>query len=92
MADREEQLGFELGGSDPAGPGSPNLDAIREDLGLILQEAADASAEGPWDHRTLRYKKIVFLQLAKLLPDDEGEQLRFDFAEQYERIEGLLAA
>jgi DNA transposition AAA+ family ATPase len=91
MHDHEEQLGFELGGQEPA-PGHPNLSEIREDLAAILAEARQATSDGPWDIRSLRYKKIVFLQLVKLLPDDEGEQLGFDFLGEVERIEALLAA
>lgn len=91
MHDREEQLGFELGGDDRA-PDFPNLREIREDLDTILDEARHASAEGPWDHHALRYKKIVFLQLVKLLPEEEGAQLSFDFLGELKRIEALLAA
>lgn len=91
MSEQEEQLGFELGGDQPT-PGHLNLREIREDLEALLDEARLASAEGPWDIRALRYKRIVFLQLAKLLPPDEGEQLSFDFLGEYERIETLLAA
>jgi hypothetical protein len=91
MQDHEGQLGFELGGEQPL-PGQPNLQEIREDLAAILDEARGVTSEGPWDMRSLRYKKIVFLQLVKLLPDEEGEQLGFDFLEEVERIETLLAA
>ena len=91
MQDQEEQLGFELGGEEPI-PGQPNLREIREDLEAILDEARGATSDGPWDVRSLRYKKIVFLQLVKLLPEDEGEQLSFDFLGEFERIEALLAA
>jgi hypothetical protein len=91
MDDREEQLGFELGGDEPS-PGFPNLREVREDLSAILDQARDASAEGPWDLASLRYKKIVFLQLVKLLPDEEGEQFSFSFLDECQRIEALLAA
>lgn len=91
MQDREEQLGFELGG-DEAAPGQPNLREVREDLNAILDEARNATTDGPWDSMALRYKRIVFLQLVQLLPEDEGEQLSFDFLGEVERIEALLAA
>lgn len=91
MYDHEEQLGFELGSDKPV-PGQPNLREIREDLEAILDEARGATSEGPWDAGALRYKKIVFLRLVKLLPDDEGEQLSFNFLEEVERIEAVLAA
>jgi hypothetical protein len=91
MQQDDEQLGFELG-CDGAAPGQPNLREIREDLESILDEARLASGEGPWDPSALRYKKIVFLQLVKLLPTEEVEQLRFDFLGEVERLEALLAA
>ena len=91
MPHDHEQLGFELG-CEAHRTGEPNLREIREDLESILDEARLASAEGPWDPKALRYKKIEFLQLAKLLPFEEVEQLRFDFLGEVERIEALLAA
>ncbi len=91
MQEHEKQLGFELGGDEPS-PDFPNLREVREDLAAILDEARHASADGPWDMASLKYKKIVFLQLARLLPDDESEQLSFNFLGEVERIEALLAA
>ncbi len=40
----------------------------------------------------MRYNKIVFLQMAKWLPDAEAEQYCFQFLAKFERIEALLAA
>lgn len=40
----------------------------------------------------MRYNKIVFLQMATWLPDDEAEQYGFQFLAEIERIEALLAA
>jgi hypothetical protein len=92
MDDREEQLGFQLGDAPIAGAYTPNLQHIREDLESLLLEARSGVDESPWDERTLRYKKIVFLQMTRWLPDDEAEQLCFEFARELERIEHLLAA
>lgn len=92
MNNDDEQLGFELG-TEPVAIGyTPNLAHIREDLTAILNEARSAPDASPWDLRTFRYKRIVFLQMAKWLPDDEAEQLCFEFAKEVERIEQLLAA
>jgi hypothetical protein len=91
MQDQEEQLGFELGGEEP-GPGQPNLREIREDLSAILDEARHADADGPWNPSALRYKRIVFLRLVQLLPEQEAEQLSFDFLAEVQRLEVLLAA
>ena len=91
MNDQEEQLGFELG-VEAIASGEPNLGEIREDLADLLEQARRATVDGPWDLRALRYNKIVFLRLAQLLPDAEGEQFSFDFLGEVERIETLLAA
>lgn len=92
MTDGEQQLGFELGETTATEGYSPNLQHVREDLDSILQEARSGHETPPWDARTLRYKKIVFVQMTKWLPDDEAEQLCFEFAREVERIEQLLAA
>jgi hypothetical protein len=92
MENGEEQLGFELGEAASTGGYSPNLQHVREDLKSILLEARSSIETPLWDTRTLRYKRIVFLQMAKWLPDDEAEQLCFEFTKEVERIEQLLAA
>ena len=92
MQDQEEQFGFELGEEAPASSYSPKLEEIREDLNGILAQARSVTEESPWDVRTARYKKILFIQMAKWLPEDEGEQFCFEFLAEFERIEALLAA
>jgi hypothetical protein len=92
MDKRDEQLGFELGEASASGGYVPNLEHVREDLTSILCEARSTEDRSPWDARTLRYKKIIFLQMTKWLPDDEAEQLSFEFLKEVERIEQLLAA
>lgn len=92
MQMNEEQFGFELGEAASATVYSPDLREIREDLNTILTEARSATDQSPWDARTMRYNKIVFIQMAKWLPDDEAQQLCFEFLTEFERIEALLAA
>ena len=92
MGNHEDQLGFELGETPEDCGYSPNLQHVREDLESILQEARSGYEAPPWDERTLRYKKIVFVQMTKWLPEDEADQLRFEFMQEVERIEALLAA
>ena len=92
MHHHEEQFGFELGEAPPNAVYSPNLAEIREDLDSILEMAKSAIDHAPWDARMMRYNKIIFLQMAKWLPDNEAEQYCFAFLAEYERIEGLLAA
>ena len=65
---------------------------VRAELIEILAIARAARDAAPWDRRTHRYHLVVFPQMANWLPDDEAEQLRFEFAKEMERIELLLAA
>jgi hypothetical protein len=90
--ENHNQLGFELGDASMSSSYAPNLFHVREDLSTILEEARSSVDSSPWDTRTFRYKKIVFLQMTKWLPEDEAEQFRFDFMQEVERIEQLLAA
>jgi hypothetical protein len=92
MADSPGQLGFDLGdGPKPIGY-EPSLDEVREDLGAILEAARAVTAENLWDLRTYKYNKIVFPQMSRWLPDDERDQLCFEFFRELERIEMLMAA
>jgi hypothetical protein len=87
-----EQLGFDLGDKVSARSFEPDPDEIRNELAAILNAARDVTAELPWDERTFRYNKVVFPQMARWLPDEEAAQLCFQFAQEIERIERLLAA
>ena len=86
------QLGLDLGDKPVPATYEPNLDEIRSDLKAILDSARHVSADEPWDERTYRYNKVVFPQMSRWLPDDEAAQLCFEFAQQIERIEQLMAA
>ena len=55
----------------------------------IAKRAQDAC---PWDERTFKYHKVVFPQMADWLPAEERDQLRFEFAQEVERIELLMTA
>ena len=85
-------MGLDLGDSAPAPSYEPDRDEVRRELQAVLAEAKSASIECPWDERTLKYHKVVFPQMANWLPEDERDQLRFEFAHEVERIELLLAA
>lgn len=86
------QLGFDLKDSAPAPSYEPNRDEVRRELHDVLAAARSAQSECPWDRRTFEYHKVVFPQMANWLPKDERDQLRFEFAQEVERIELLLAA
>ena len=40
----------------------------------------------PWPARDARMWQTVFPQMANWLPEDEAEQLRFEFAQEIERL------
>ena len=69
-----------------------NPDEVRAELIEILAIARAAHDAAPWDRRTHRYHLVVFPQMTNWLPDEEAEQLKFEFAREMERIETLLAA
>jgi hypothetical protein len=41
----------------------------------------------PWEPRKARMWQTVFPQMANWLPDDERDQLRFEFAQEMERLQ-----
>lgn len=71
---------------------SVNPDDVRAELLEIMRVAREAREKAPWDRRTHRYHQVVFPQMASWLPDDEADQLCFEFSKEMERIEELLAA
>jgi hypothetical protein len=85
------QLGLGLEDTRPD-PTKVDPEEIRQELRALLELAKAARDEAPWDRRTHRYHQVVFPQMASWLPEDEAEQLSFEFAKELERIEQLLAA
>lgn len=77
---------------EPPRDESVNPDEVRTELLEILRLAREARDEAPWDRRTHCYHQIVFPQMASWLPDEEAEQLCFEFSKELERIDALLAA
>ena len=65
---------------------------VRRELRFILAMAKAAQDTAPWDRQTHQYHRLVFPQMANWLPEDEAEQLCFEFTRELERIEHLLAA
>lgn len=70
----------------------PDPVEVREDAHAILESARAVSADNLWDQRTYRYNKVVFPQMTRWLPDEERDQLCFEFFKELERIETLMAA
>jgi hypothetical protein len=87
-----DQLGFDLGDVPERASEWPNPEEVREDALAMLASARAVTAEALWDRRTYRYNKVVFPQMTRWLPDDEREQLCFEFFKELERIELLMAA
>lgn len=57
----------------------------RARLMKVLAEARSA-ATLPWSSRELGMWEVLFPQMAQWLPDDEADQLRFEFAQELERL------
>lgn len=58
----------------------------RRRLERVLAEAKAADAM-PWSSRELEKWQILFPQMAGWLPDDEANQLCFEFAAEIERLQ-----
>ncbi|WP_168454443.1 hypothetical protein [Sphingopyxis microcysteis] len=86
------QMGFDLGDAPKPRSYEPDREEVRRELHDVLATAKGATDRCPWDRRTFQYHKTVFPQMANWLPEDERDQLRFEFAEEVERLEKLLAA
>ncbi len=89
----EEQLGFALDEEQSADKPLFDPDQVRRDALDLLAQARAAAEDGSWSADHLRYRRIMFPLLVSWLPDEsERSQLCFDFEQQAERIEQLLAA
>ena len=86
---RQLGLGLEDTRADPT---KIDPEEVRQELIALLDIARSAHEVAPWDRRTQRYHQVVFPQMARWLPDEEAAQLCFQFAQELERIEALLAA
>jgi hypothetical protein len=64
---------------------SPDPDKVRLRLKAVIEKARSAE-KMPWSERDARVWQIVFPNMANWLPHDEAEQLRFEFAQEMERL------
>lgn len=62
-----------------------NADTVRVKMLMLLETARSAEAM-PWPPRKARVYETIFPQMANWLPEDEAEQLRFEFAQEMERL------
>lgn len=63
----------------------PDTELIRRRLHALLATAR-AAATMPWPERDARMWQTVFPQMAGWLPDEEANQLRFEFMQEIERL------
>jgi hypothetical protein len=63
----------------------PDPARIRLQLVAVLEKAR-AAATMPWPERDARMWQIAFPQLTNWLPPDEAHQLRFEFAQEMQRL------
>ena len=64
---------------------APDPQVVRLPLHAILEKARSAE-KMPWPERDAHMWQTVFPNMAKWLPDEEAEQLRFEFAQEIERL------
>ena len=64
---------------------TPDPDRVRRRLHEVLDRARAAPGT-PWPEKKQRVWQIVFPNMAKWLPEDEADQLRFAFAQEIERL------
>lgn len=69
----------------PARPAVDHPARARAKLKALLEIVRSASIM-PWSERDARMWQTVFPQMANWLPDEEAEQLRFEFAREMERL------
>lgn len=60
-------------------------DDIRQEM-LALLAKARAAQSMPWTPRELRTHTVLFPEMARWLPDAEGEQLLLEFTTEIERL------
>jgi hypothetical protein len=71
---------------DRAGPsGRPDPAKIRLQLVSLIETARNAKSM-PWPERDARLWQITFPQMTNWLPPEEAAQLRFEFAQEMERL------
>ncbi|MFM9853382.1 MAG: hypothetical protein ACKVOJ_11340 [Sphingomonadaceae bacterium] len=63
----------------------PSPERCRQKL-LAVLATARAAPEVPWPEKKFRLWQIVFPNMANWLPEDEANQLRFEFAQEVERL------
>jgi len=63
----------------------PDPETVRLRLQSLVEKARSAE-KMPWSERDARMWQTVFPNMAKWLPEDEADQLCFEFAQEMERL------
>lgn len=63
----------------------PDPETVRLRLKSLLEMVRSAE-KMPWSERDARMWQTVFPNMAKWLPEEEADQLRFEFAQEMERL------
>lgn len=84
--DNEPEMQTDLFGADPVPAYRPDPEKVRSRLHKILAEAR-AAQKLPWEPTTVSLYRTIFPQMTNWLPEDEGAQLRFEFAIELSRLE-----
>ena len=66
----------------------PDPAVLRRRLHALLEKAKGAESM-PWPERDARMWQTVFPNMTKWLPEDEANQLRFDFAREIDRLKAV---
>ncbi|MDP8997159.1 MAG: hypothetical protein M3O03_09180 [Pseudomonadota bacterium] len=69
----------------------PDPDKVRAKILRIIIEARSASTF-PWDEARQKFYRTVIPQMSLWLPEEEAAQLRFEFDEEFKRLELAEAA
>jgi hypothetical protein len=69
----------------PTRRSTPDPETVRIRLRALLEKAR-SSDKMPWSDRDARMWQTVFPNMANWLPEEEANQLRFEFAQEIERL------
>ena len=83
FGDGESQL--ELIPDLPTEAYRPDPEKVRAQLLTVLSQVRSARTI-PWDRKKAQFWQTVFPQMANWLPEEEAAQLRFEFAQELERL------
>lgn len=63
----------------------PDPDRVRRRMLAVLEKARTAKSM-PWSEKDARMWQTIFPNMANWLPEEEANQLRFEFAREMERL------